>query len=1383
MSKLTTCSPSQPCEVCENTSPDCRRGHDISLCRTFADAKVGEIVNGRKMLKLSKDGMWGVFKLDNSQEWSDEQRDKWRLERERRKQHQKLKSDLRQKQSLSTNERDKQYRKLFEELTLHPEDEKELLRRGLTHREIELAPYKSTEGYQKLREKYSNLLPGISPSGNVIMTDAGWLCPVRDKHGRIVAVQVRLRVIPTGGGRYRWLSSRTKTNPNGQSPHVYPQGANDGELPLAIFYPEDRDVTGIAIVEGTGVKPFFVAQRLGMLTIGAAGGQWASSPVTFKESLDHFSQKMDGLKELTLYVDAGDVLNKLVMDRWQKTVKLLQEWGWTVHIGWWGQISKKHDDIDELPAEKIKDISYITPDYFWELAKDERRKLSLTKVLLEDENLPYGHAKNWQAWENSRQFTPDIIVNLDEFTFPELPESNVIIAVKSGLGTNKTGAMILTIEQTNMGVRLIGYRNNLLFQTMSRMQGRSPLHHLSEEDADKLIESEGAHLAFCLDSIGRVDGYFTGRDIYLDETCSVILHAVSGGTLGDSQAKILRIFTRALEVCNRIFLMDGNLSDIYVDFIAKIAKNKRVIKIENQKKIPPHNIKFIEGIDPEGEIKKRDKSALVEYLCSPNVKPWIACDSKRFSIVLHKLLTDLGLFGFCLNSETAGEEWAKQFMQFPDFFIEARQPDYMIVSPTAESGVSVTTKYFTDKMTFFVGVQATNAQHQQMFRLRDNSIPHYVVCPQYSAIEDRSTPKTYSAKRCQEILEDRINQSALMAAYDSGNPERVEKVINQALARQQDEWWHLAMQLGVLDHFEMQNLRLCLIHALEDAGHNVEILNWNTSKQSADLIKETRELVEQEHAQEIFTAEPYPTIDEANQIAKITSLKHIQRRVEKTRLLDRLPEIENSDDYSADFIYETYVKDRYFISQQQRFYFLNNFEISQKRHEVDWFYKATASDFFSGRLKKITHLDIWALRELNVLRFLRGSWHKDMPEVISFIEKARQPEIAKALNMNPKPDSATGQERIEYISKLLGLIGLKFAKPEQRMLDGVRQRVYTISSKAISNPYRLAVLEAIDKKMTLWMAEKSQVDWSEQPFDQRIQESMAGWMPEQAVEEPTQSPSNAGTSLLHKTPPTDINQIGSQESVSSSETQQQKPAETTPTIENLVKSPDSTNSSPNLSDYGWNENELAIYLMEPVTVLKANPDGTILVSCRNGQEKSAERVFLFKIKPSDRRDEILTPSVERDTLATEKAAADKLEAQKAIIPEALKVEEVTSVEVGQNLTVEQVMPAVDYAGAVVEQPALSTLEEIKLDEIKTCESQVSKQTDNHLPLWTGLKLKLQHGLQDAGRFYQEAVLEIGEAIGVADGEPFWNAYLSRWHIAVNFACGCKSVACDWVAIV
>ncbi|MBD2732274.1 hypothetical protein H6G96_40100 [Nostoc sp. FACHB-892] len=67
--------------------------------------------------------------------------------------------------------------------------------------------------------------------------------------------------------------------------------------------------------------------------------------------------------------------------------------------------------------------------------------------------------------------------------------------------------------------------------------------------------------------------------------------------------------------------------------------------------------------------------------------------------------------------------------------------------------------------------------------------------------------------------------------------------------------------------------------------------------------------------------------------------------------------------------------------------------------------------------------------------------------------------------------------------------------------------------------------------------------------------------------------------------------------------------------------------------------------------------------------------------------------------------------------------------------------------------------------------------------WKGLKLKMRLGLDSVGKFYQQLVSQIGEAVGIADGEPYWNRYLGQWQIAVNFASGCKSVLCDWLIVV
>ncbi|MHC5731248.1 MAG: hypothetical protein ACYTXY_45585, partial [Nostoc sp.] len=102
------------------------------------------------------------------------------------------------------------------------------------------------------------------------------------------------------------------------------------------------------------------------------------------------------------------------------------------------------------------------------------------------------------------------------------------------------------------------------------------------------------------------------------------------------------------------------------------------------------------------------------------------------------------------------------------------------------------------------------------------------------------------------------------------------------------------------------------------------------------------------------------------------------------------------------------------------------------------------------------------------------------------------------------------------------------------MIDGVRRWIHTISSKVMDDPNRLAVLAAVEKKMDWWMAEKSQVDWSEQPLEQTIaQNSTLATTPPTYINQgggrqvENQDPqTEIGISTLATTPPTYINQGG-----------------------------------------------------------------------------------------------------------------------------------------------------------------------------------------------------------------------------------------------------------------
>jgi hypothetical protein len=506
---------------------------------------------------------------------------------------------------------------------------------------------------------------------------------------------------------------------------------------------------------------------------------------------------------------------------------------------------------------------------------------------------------------------------------------------------------------------------------------------------------------------------------------------------------------------------------------------------------------------------------------------------------LHQLLTESGKHGYVLNSETVAEPWAKKFLTDPDQFILDKKPDFFIMSPTGDSGISVTTsEYFTCKVSFFAGVLSTNSQKQAMFRLRDNTIPHYVFCPEVSTIRDGGTPQNYSPKAILEAYNSRITQSALLASNAAENPEKAIEIIMQALTRCDLDWWGFSTELLAIENFEKNNYRKCLIYTLEQSGHNVEVAEWETVTKTSEAEKAAKQAVQIQHAQEVFKAEPFSSVLEAEKSvkkAKGSPNKDTQRRIEKTRFLERLPGIENSEVWSPEFIYNAHIKNRDFIRQQERYWLLKNYEISQKRHESIWNHASLSEDFFNRQVSRMGHDVIWGLRELNLINFTESGeqYHKDSPEVINLVETLRsRKDIQTALHISQvEPETIEGKERLRILNALLTHIGYKtkFTRKLNTKTDrgAIRTRLYAIVPNAekdtpkldpqnlgtiesqkfrdtppqsinkpggyvpdlkpiASNDYsqfglleaREAILEAIEYKFTRWIkSDKSKISW------------------------------------------------------------------------------------------------------------------------------------------------------------------------------------------------------------------------------------------------------------------------------------------------------------------
>lgn len=341
-----------PCPLCGDTRGKCRENPTVHLCMTFAEA---ESIPGFKFLGRTTDNLWGKWIADDGQSWTEQQRQDWQREKERRL---AAESKLRA-EAMPAEERDRDYRRLLDQLTLHPADRADLMRRGLSPEQIKSWGVKSVEQWQSLEGELPHTLSGVGLDGRSLnVSGAGYLCPIWNVEGLLVGFQLRLR--ETDSGRYRWLTSATKKRPHGATPHL-----PNGELPLAIHRPLEVSRKAIALVEGTGPKPLILSQQHGVVTIGAAGGQFASSPQTLQHSLEVLSAELE-TQVIEFYPDAGAVFNRQVLRQYRATWKLLRQWGYEIRVAWWGQETKSTLDIDEL--DSTQSIEWITTAQFEVLA-------------------------------------------------------------------------------------------------------------------------------------------------------------------------------------------------------------------------------------------------------------------------------------------------------------------------------------------------------------------------------------------------------------------------------------------------------------------------------------------------------------------------------------------------------------------------------------------------------------------------------------------------------------------------------------------------------------------------------------------------------------------------------------------------------------------------------------------------------------------------------------------------------------------------------------------------------------------------------------------------------------------------------------------------------
>lgn len=319
-----------PCPFCQKDNGDCRDTDEgFKLCTTKQEVGALRTVGGEIFVNrgdVAKNPMW----------------DRWEI----------VKGN-----PTPIEVRHEFSRRILMELSLCDADHQDLVKRGFTDEQIFRFCARSVEQWQKLSFELPSGFPGIGYSANSLATSApGYLCPVLSIDRDLIGFQLRTR---EAENKYRWISSK-----HGSSQ------TDCGEQPLAHYWPHESDPKYVAIVEGTGPKPFLCTERTGALTIGAAGGLWASSPIQLVNTIEHMQREYPDLPWV-LVPDAGAILNKDIYREIKKLSEFLKSHKVSLSVLWWGQEGKSVGDVDEIDAGILAEAETISIADWLDMAPEE----------------------------------------------------------------------------------------------------------------------------------------------------------------------------------------------------------------------------------------------------------------------------------------------------------------------------------------------------------------------------------------------------------------------------------------------------------------------------------------------------------------------------------------------------------------------------------------------------------------------------------------------------------------------------------------------------------------------------------------------------------------------------------------------------------------------------------------------------------------------------------------------------------------------------------------------------------------------------------------------------------------------------------------------------
>jgi Domain of unknown function (DUF3854) len=488
---------------------------------------------------------------------------------------------------------------------------------------------------------------------------------------------------------------------------------------------------------------------------------------------------------------------------------------------------------------------------------------------------------------------------------PELPElqQGVIHAAAASMNAGKT---------TRIGAdwvkRAIAQGWNVLVLTPINNLGKQAAHdwelpHIhnygtkAEEQQALWADVSHSHgVVLCPDSLHRLPDWFWSRStlLILDEANQVIDHLAQGDTLGSRYSDILERFTAAARHAiqsGAIALSEDGLPDRAVNFIKSVSGGESVRVFTHKKQGVPWDCKIYSGQASgyRARFLQAMQSKKLLYVTSSQA------EAHRLERVLRKLCP--GKKVVRIDSETNQQGQFTAFFEQPDQWLQDNQPDILILSPSAKSGVSIEggvsieDAYFDSVWGYFPAL-ATDTHWQMLGRYRP-SVPRFIFVPDFilsSGDESLLNPRAIKRRLG-------LNSKAIAGVYGldallgDGNISEAQVAIETAVLN------YLADSKAV-SGCQKSISNIALLDRLKKAGHTVQSERLLKDGNIKNLWDEVQEEIWRDQAAAIATAKVEQQHDKKWALKKLDSLDvglEVRILAQKVLWRDQFPGVEFDD--------------------------------------------------------------------------------------------------------------------------------------------------------------------------------------------------------------------------------------------------------------------------------------------------------------------------------------------------------------------------------------------------------------------------------------------------------------------------------------------------------